>query len=57
MSRENESKYRKEKFPLLSGAMAIELMSTAFLFAFPFILHGSFRCCAGFVDYLLSHFW
>ena len=39
MGRENGSKYRKKKFPLLSCAMAIELMTT-FLFAFPFV---SFR--------------
>ena len=56
MSREHESKYRKEKFLLLICAMAIELMSTVFLFAFLFVSHASFRCCAAFVDYLLSHF-
>ena len=54
MSRENESKYRKKKFPLLSCAMVIELMSTTILFAFPFVSHASLRCCAIFVDYLLS---
>ena len=54
MSRENESKYWKKKFPLLSCAMTIELMSTTFLFAFPFVSHVSLRCCAAFIDYLLS---
>ena len=54
MNRENEGKYRKKKFPLLGSAMAIELMSTTFLFAFPFVLHVSLCSCAAFVDYLLS---
>ena len=55
MSRENESKYRK-KFPLLSCAMAIELVSTTFLFAFPFVSQGLLHCYVAFVDYLLSDF-
>ena len=51
MSRENESKYWKEKLPLLSCAMAIKPTSTTFFFAFHFVSHASFRCCAAFVDY------
>ena len=56
MSRENGSKYRKKKFPLVNCAIAIELMSTTFLFAFPFVSHPSLRYCTAFVDYLLGHF-
>ena len=56
MSRENGRKDRKKNFPLLSCAMAIELMSTTFLFAFPFVSHALLRCCTAFVDYLLGYF-